>query len=254
MTRREKISLLLGIVICASWGRSCGQHDSTLFLRSSLSVTQNGFSFIPSFSLGKPAILFEPSVSNRRFSFEPQFRFALEGKPWSFIFIYRYKLINKNRFLLQAGAHIPAFVFSTQHVLRNGMAEDVIVTNRFLAAELIPHYRISEKVSLDLYLLRGHGFDAGGIRDSYYAGLRSTLHRLAINRRAFIKFYPQVYYLKTDDKHGIYVTNILVLAVENFPISVSSIVNRAISTHIPGKAFDWNVSLVYGFDKKYVRH
>ena len=52
-------------------------------------------------------------------SFEPQFRYALEGKPWSFIFIYRYKFIDRDRFSLKVGAHAPAIIFSTQTVTQN---------------------------------------------------------------------------------------------------------------------------------------
>ena len=48
-----------------------------------VTVTNNGISFIPTFTLGKPAVIFDLSMG-KRLSFEPQFRFALEGKPWSF--------------------------------------------------------------------------------------------------------------------------------------------------------------------------
>jgi hypothetical protein len=72
-----------------------------------------------------------------------------------------------------------------------------------------------------MYFLRGHGFDKGGIQDSYYAGLKTTITNLNISRRIFVKINPQVYYLKTDDKDGVYVTNTLSLAIRNFPLSVS---------------------------------
>lgn len=252
MKRPTKTSLL--ILLCLSSFYCFGQRDSTLYFKSALSITQNGFSFIPSFSLGKPAIIFEPSIGNKRLSFEPQFRFALEGKPWSFIFIYKYKIVDKNKFSLQVGGHIPAIIFSTQSVFRNGTTEDVIISQRFLAAEIVPQYLISKDASIGMYLLRGHGFDTGGIQDSYYAGLRSTITDLHLTRRIFAKINPQVYYLKTDDKDGFYVTNTLTLALQNFPFSISNIVNKALQTDIPGKDFDWNVSLVYSFDKNYVRN
>ena len=51
-----------------------------------VTVTNNGISLIPSFSLGEPAALFNLSMGRGRFSFDPELRFALEGKPWSFIF------------------------------------------------------------------------------------------------------------------------------------------------------------------------
>ena len=46
-----------------------------------ISVTNNGISLIPTFSLGKPAIIFDMSAGKRRLSFEPQLRFGLDGKP-----------------------------------------------------------------------------------------------------------------------------------------------------------------------------
>ena len=250
----KKVSLLLNVLIWFSSQTCFGQRDSTLFFKSALSVTQNGFSFIPSFSLGKPAIIFEPSIGNKRLSFEPQFRFALEGKPWSFIFIYKYKLIDRSKFSLQMGGHIPAIIFSTQPVIRNGVTEDVIVSQRFLAAELVSNYTLSKSVSIGMYLLRGHGFDKGGIQDSYYAGLRSTITNLNITKRIFFKLNPQLYYLKTDDKDGVYVTNTLTLAMRNFPLSISNIVNKAIQTDISGRDFDWNLSLVYSFNENFVLH
>lgn len=254
MQNWKKVGLLLTVLVWFSLFTCIGQRDTTLFFRSALSVTQNGFSFIPSFSLGKPALIFEPSIGNKRLSFEPQLRFSLEGKPWSFIFIYKYKLVDRSKFSIQVGGHIPALVFSTQTIIRNGATENAIVSQRFLAAELIPNYNLSKKVSIGMYFLRGHGFDKGGIQDSYYAGLRSTITNLNITKRIFFKFNPQVYYLKTDDNDGVYVTNTLTLAVRNFPLSISNIVNKAIRSNIPGKDFDWNVSVVYSFDKNYVRH
>ena len=250
-----KLSTQVSLVLLLSMGYgSFAQHrDTTLFFRSTMSVTQNGFSFIPSFSLGKPAVILEPSIGNKRLSFEPQLRFSLEGKPWSFIFIYRYKLRPDKKFQLQIGGHIPALIFTTQSVIRNGATENVIVTNRFLAAELIPDYAISKNVRLGMYLLRGRGFDKGGVRNSYFAGIRSQFSNVEILKGVNVRLIPQVYYLRTDNNDGFYATNTLSITYKTFPFSVSSIVNQAIDSTVPGKDFDWNVSLVYSFDKKFVR-
>jgi len=34
----------------------------------------------------------------KRLSFDPMFRFSLEGKPWTFIFWFRYQVLNNDRF------------------------------------------------------------------------------------------------------------------------------------------------------------
>ncbi len=100
--------------------------DSTtkiLNFRGSASITDNGFSFIPTFSLGKPAAIFNFNSNNgKRFSFEPEFRFSLlDAKPWSFIFIWRYKLINNPKLQLIAGGHLPAIPFRMIEYVRNGV-------------------------------------------------------------------------------------------------------------------------------------
>lgn len=226
--------------------------DSTLFFKSALSVTQNGFSFIPSFSLGKPAAILDMAVGNQRMSFEPQFRYALEGRPWSFIFIYRYKAIMKDRFQLKVGAHIPAFNFFEEQVTINGVDQNVITTKRFLAAELWPTYKINDMVSMGLYMLRGHGFDTGATRDATFAGLQTYITKLRPVEPLIVTFVPQVFYLKTDENDGVYATYSVNFAIENFPVSISHIINKSIKTSIPNTDFSWNVSLVYSFSKNYV--
>ncbi|UWX54525.1 hypothetical protein NYZ99_16675 [Maribacter litopenaei] len=60
------------------------QEEDRKFLddfRGVASVTQNGISLVPSFSLGDPALMFDLKFTKGRFSFEPDMRFALEGKP-----------------------------------------------------------------------------------------------------------------------------------------------------------------------------
>lgn len=248
------ISSCVLIVILVSMSAVTGiaqQRDSSLFFRANVSVTQNGFSFIPSFSLGKPALIFEPSIGNKRLSFEPQFRFALEGKPWSFIFIYRYKIITRTKFQLEAGGHVPSIVFVTQSVTRNGAPEDVIVAHRFAAAELIPDYIVSQNLRVGIYLLRGHGFDNSAVQETSFVGVRSQFTNIRLSPRLTFRITPQLFYLKTDDKDGVFATGTMTLALNRFPLSVSSIINKAIESEIPAKDFDWNVSLVYSFDKRY---
>jgi hypothetical protein len=229
------------------------RKDSTLFFRSAISVTHNGFSFIPSFSLGKPAAVLDFGVGNKRLSFEPQFRFALEGKPWSFIFIYRYKFVDRKKFQLTMGGHIPAIVFRTQTITTSTGEDDVIISQRFLAFELMPNYQLSKNVNLGLHILQGHGFQSDAARNTTFVGLRANFPNIHLSDQVFVRFVPQVFYLKVDDNDGAYATYTLTLAMKNFPLSIAHIANKAIQTEIVAKDFDWNVSLVYSFDKRYVR-
>ena len=231
----------------------CQRRDSTLFFRSALSVTHNGFSFIPSFSLGKPAVILEPSIGNKRLSFEPQFRFAMEGKPWSFIFIYRYKIINRNKFQVTLGGHIPAIIFGNDSIVANGVRKDVIIARRFVAGEFIPNYQLTKNINIGLLYLQGHGFQNDATQNTWFLGLRSNFSYIKLSEKFYARFVPMVFFLKTDADVGYYVTYTLTLAARSFPLSIQHILNQAIQSEIPAKKFDWNVSLVYSFDKNYIK-
>jgi len=190
-------SLFMPIVIVASTlvqpDLLAQKKDSTLFFKSALSVTNNGFSFIPTFSLGKPAAILDLGIGNKRLSFEPQFRFALSGKPWSFIFIYRYKIINNSRFQLKVGGHIPALNFTTAPATINGVDRDAIVTRRFLAGELWPIYKVNDKLGFGIYSMRGHGFDPGTTQDATFFGFQTYFTNVNLTEHLVLTFTPQVY-------------------------------------------------------------
>ena len=52
----------------------------------SVSVTNNGLSLVPTFSLGEPAALVNLSIGGKKFSFEPDMRFALKESHGLFVF------------------------------------------------------------------------------------------------------------------------------------------------------------------------
>jgi len=52
---------------------------------------------------------------------------------------------------------------------------------------------------------------------------------------------------------GFYINGALTLSKRNFPLTISTLVNKTILTEIPvGEDFLWNVSLTYTFNKEYV--
>ena len=62
------------------FSQSADNKKSILLLGGTILVTNNGMSTIPNLSLGKPATIFDLKISKGKLSFEPQLRFALEGK------------------------------------------------------------------------------------------------------------------------------------------------------------------------------
>ena len=218
-----------------------------------VTATNNGISLLPTFSLGKPAVIFDMSVGNKKLSFEPQLRFSMKGKPWVFLFWWRYKLLENEKFFIRIGAH-PAFAFKTVPITINGDTSQTMIAHRYLAGEFSPNYYIKKNISIGIYYLHSHGFDEGATRTTHFITVNSNFSNIKLSANYYMKFFPQLYYLRIDEKEGYYGTATLTFARRNFPLSLQSILNQTIETNIPAKRdFVWNASLIYTFNNEFVR-
>jgi hypothetical protein len=251
-----RIQWVLIFVLLSIGNNSFSQDkDSTKTINNfsgAVTVTNNGISFVPTFSLGKPAAIFDMSLG-RRLTFEPQFRFSLEGKPWSFIFWWRYKLLKSNNFWFNFGTHL-GLPFSTVTNNTNGVTTESIIARRYLAGELSPNYHLTKDISIGIYYMYSHGIDAGTTKHTHFLTINSNIPNIRLNSEFYLKFTPQLYYLKMDSQDGFYFTSALALASRKFPLSISTVINKVIQTNITAsKDFVWNVCLTYSFSKRYVR-
>lgn len=251
----QKITgLLIFVFLLLSHFSFSQKTDSTKKIShfsGSVSVTHNGISLIPTFSLGKPAAIILLSIGKGKLTFEPDIRFALEGKPWSFLFWWRYKLLNAGKFKINIGAH-PALNFRTFRLPMNGDSSDVIAARRFLAGEFFPNYQLSKNVNIGMYYLFARGFDKNTAKHNHFFTINSNISNIELPGKMLLQVNPQVYYLKQDKSDGFYYTATVTLARKKFPLSVSAIINKTIKSNIPGnKDFVWNASLIYSFNKKY---
>lgn len=245
------ISLLLSLAF-VSFSQSVESTKAPAHFGGNVTLTNYGISFIPNFTLGKPAAIFDMSAGRGKLSFEPQFRFALTGKPWSFVFWWRYKLVNNEKFLVNIGGH-PSVTFKTNSFLIDGVSTEKTVASQYLAGELAPNYLLSKSSSIGIYYFYGYGLSKDVIRNTHMLSLRGSFSNIKLSKEIFLKLNPQVYYLRMADKEGTYFSSSLTLAKRNFPLSVSTLFNQTIKTEIlAGKNFIWNVSLVYSFNKEYV--
>jgi hypothetical protein len=237
------------------WSQDLHQNSSskTKHINGTITATNNGISIIPSFSLGRPAVFFDLSLGGERLSFDPMLRFGMDGKPWSFVFWGRYKIIKDKKFTLTAGAH-PAFLFREREVLIDGKLEKMLVTQRFIAFEIAPSYKISSKTSIGIYYLQGNGFNPVPPKTSHYLALNSIFNDIPLVRDFRMRFNPQLFYLRVDENDGTYVNSNLTISKKDFPISVQTIINRKIKSDISGDDLVWNVSLAYSFANKYQKN
>ncbi|UBM60222.1 hypothetical protein LAG90_06145 [Marinilongibacter aquaticus] len=253
----EKLKLFLGILVCLNTAYVfANDQDSTgteRHIGGAVSLTQNGISLIPSFSLGKPAAIFDLSVGSKKLSFEPQFRFSMEGKPWTFLLWWRCKLVENKRFSMKIGAH-PAVAFRERTYLVDGGFQDVLIAQKYLAGELTPSLRINKKLGIGLYYLYSHGFDHGATRNTNFTAFRLYVSHVKLSKELRFEAVPQLYILDLDGTNGLYANAILGLGHSKWPISIGSILSHVVSSDIKaGKDFIWNISLIYSFNRNYKR-
>lgn len=256
MKQSHVLFLVLIVSVISSFNSRAQEAESkTYHFDGQISVTNNGFSLIPTFSLGEPAAIAELSVGGERFSFDPQFRFDLNGlRPWSFIFIWRYKVVDNDKFFFRLGAHLPAIAFTQRSYLANGTPVDGLVPRRFITPEVTASYKFTEDISVGLYYLFGIGLEkVDQTRYTHFIALNADFSRIDIARDIYLKFNPQMYYLTLDGTDGIYASGALQLLHDKFPLSIGSMMNVEIDSNIETDKFQWNVSLIYTFENEFVK-
>lgn len=223
------------------------------YFGGAVNVTNDGISLIPTFTLGKPAVTFDLMMGRKKLSFEPEFQSSLDGKPWGLFFWWRYKLVNNSRFFVRAGAHA-AMAFSTIPVLTNDVSRETISAQRYLAGEFCPNYFLTEHISLGMYYLYSYGIDNQYIRNTNFLMLNMNFSNIKISKQFSVSYMPEIYYLRINNNEGYNFTSTLTLSKKNCPVSLSGFINKTIKSNIPGsKNLVWNASLIYTFNKEYVR-
>ncbi len=225
------------------------QDDSIKMLdyfRGEVHVTNNGISLVPTFSVNKPASILYLYMGKGKLSFEPDMRFTLEGKPWTFLFWFRYRPITTEKFSLRVGVH-PALNFRTIDALSDGKQKEVIETRRFLAAEIAPSYMIRKNISVGMYYLYAYGLDDSQ-KHTHYIAANSSFKNINVFGDYYLNVSPQFYYLRLDNEDGTYAAAFLKFYKQDFPLAIGAIFNQTLNTVInPEDSLVWNISLEYRF-------
>jgi hypothetical protein len=251
--RKRTIILLLCLVLAIhSIAQNSDSAKKVYHFSGNALVTNNGISFIPTFSLGKPAMIVTLSMGDNRLSFEPEFRFSLEGKPWAILLWGRYKVVQNDKFTFTAGSHL-GLSYNYPNVIINGVATDITQVKRYLATEFVPNYFFNKNLSVGMYYLYSHGLDIGTTNNTHFITLNSNISHIPFIKDLYFNFRPQVYYLKMDSQDGYFTSATLSLLKNKCPFSIAAIFNQKINTNIVTKDFVWNVSLNYSFNHNYTR-
>jgi len=231
-----------------TWGQSAidSTKQETTF-SGSLGLTNNGFSIIPSFSFNKPAAIILLSWMKDKFSVDPDFRVTPDGQKGSMLLWFRCQPIRGKQFTLRTGIH-PAINWIPIQLVENGIKQDFLQLRRFVAWELAPSFKVTEKFRLGIYYLQGNGLQSNSIRTTHFITLNSTISNIPITKKLNFTFIPVIYYLYLDGTDGKYFSATGILSHKKSPFTLQSSFNKTIKSNIPAnKDFLWNVSVVYNF-------
>lgn len=250
----EYVYIAMLLVFILPLNNSAAESDtlkSPLDVNIRVGVTNNGFSFVPAFTLEEPATSLDIILKWKRFSIEPQFQYSLSGKPWTFIFLYRYKIIREGWYQLTAGTHLPALAFVYDDAAFESSDGNRPIVDRVLAAELINTFIVNPRLSFSLLYLRTRGVQTESFRNGHFLSLSPVFSPIGISNDFQINLFPQVFYLRLDNRDGFYISGNLLVEKRNFPLSVGSTFYKTFDNEIGGKDFNWNLCLFYTFHKKY---
>ncbi len=243
------VFLVLFQLICYS--QTVDSTKVVYHFSGNVTATNNGISLIPSFSIGKPAVISLLSIGNERFSIDPDIRYTLEGKPWSIVFNARYKWLKNKKFLLSTGASY-ALNYKATTITINNQASDYILARRFVGAEVNSNYLISKKNSVGIFYLYANGIDFGTSINNHFVSLSSNFYKLINFKNCFLNFKPQIYQVVQDENTGTFANATLSIHKNNFPISVSYILNKKIKSNLPGVDNTiWSLNLAYNFNQNF---
>ena len=228
-------------------------NSKNLFFAGNINITNNGFSFIPLFSLGKPASTINLSIGRKRLSFDSQLRFDLDGiKPWSFLFGWNYRLVQNKKFNLRLGSFFPAYAFNNLVYTRKSKNISVLTPQRFFIWNAFMSYNISNKINVGIYYLNGRGLEKiDQTKSGNFISLRFFANKLNINKSISLNLNPESYFLKIDNNKGFYLASTFSLHHFRIPFFISSTMNKSINSNLNAKSFDWNIALNYKFKSSY---
>ena len=233
-------SIIATLAICKD------ESDSTkspISLSGAVSLNSNGIAPIPSFSLGKPVFSANLSIKKNRFSYDPQFSYGFDLKPWIIDNWFHYKLIDRPEFELRTGINIAMF-FSEYKT----PDEIVWQGQRYVAFELAGTYKPTRTSSIGLMFWYDKGLDHGTIT-GYFINLVAERSDIRIGKHILMAVNVQTFYVDyTDYNDGLFISPKISFSSRDKPAFIFfQGIQPLISNISPAPVFQWNVGIGYSF-------
>jgi hypothetical protein len=212
-------------------------HDS-LKLNMSLSVSRIGLSPIPVPPLEYPCLSSFFSVKKGNWSYDPDFTFALNAKPWMINNWTHYRFVNKNK--LQVTAGINPFLYFVNDV--SNSRKQVLRTSLNLSAEISADYKISTNWSVNINYRRDKGFNDMVLTGNFFCV--GVSYKPDISSSLFIGLNEHLIYFDYPGRLvGIFSSGEVILGSKKIPASVSFQAVQPVACKSVAAPFIWNLSL-----------
>jgi len=210
-----------------------------------------GISTIPNLTLGKPAAIFDMKMG-RKLTFEPQFRFALTGKPWAMVFWWRYNPTISRKLKMIFSTNY-SFSYKTITVASSGEPQEILRTTRYLVGAIEPVYQVSNHIDIGMYFFYNYGIEKFITRNIWMVSFRPGFSNIPVTKNIVARINPEVYYLKMDKTEGVYLNARFAVSKKDFPLAITGLINKPLKSNIPSDYdFLWNAGLSYTFNRKYL--
>jgi len=236
------------------------QKDSLVkeyYFNGNINVSNNGFSFIPLFTLGEPATVINLSIGSDRFSFNPSLSFDLNGlKPWVFDFIWSYKLLNNKKYNLTISQFVPGLYFHKISYKKNNIKQSAFSPWISTVSTMDFFYSISQNFRFGFTFFNAFPIKKNEEQPNIarMLSIKSQIGNIKLGDSIIINWSPEIYFPKVDNQTGIFAAQNISVRFNNSPISISSSMNKAIDFgNFTGKSFDWNIGINYSFNNKLIK-
>jgi hypothetical protein len=225
----------------------CREHsDSTrhpLKVTGMISFNTNGMAPVPAFAYGKPVVSSNITFRKNRFSYDPQFSYGLNIKPWILDNWFHYKLVDQPKFELRTGVNISMFFSELKTP-----DEDVWRGQRYTTFELAGTYKLPKSRSIGLMYWYDMGIDSGTIK-GHFINLVLDQSEIALGKQLLLGVNIQIFYIDyTDYNDGLFISPKVSLSTRKLPVSIYCQGLQPVTSNMsPYPSFQYNLGIGYSF-------
>lgn len=238
-------SLKLLFLVLHTWMASIPLDSlkTPLTIHGNIQLTNNAISPVPSFSLGKPALLTTLYLQKGRFSFSPEFNFDLQAKPWSVNTWLRYQIMQQNKWDFTLGNNFSLFFKKNNPAL----TKEEFQLQRYQAFEFNLGYHFTKMKGLNLMYWKSQSLDEVGVKNGLFIMLVSQIGDVWNGKNTRLGFRPSIFVIhNTAPFTGYFTSQITTIYLKKIPFNVSFQTVHPLHA-VPKTKFNWNVGVNFQF-------